>query len=51
MEFHVVDLPPMFYMKFRIIVRKLSSVLCVVSKIWFGVDSNAHATSKKITPT
>ena len=48
MECRGDDSPPVFLMKRRIGVHNYIHVLFAVSKIWFGVDSNARTTSKKI---
>ena len=45
------DLPPVFLVRCRLSVGKLISVLYIVPNIWFGVDGNAGATSRKIIST
>ena len=41
------DYLPVFLVRCRVAVRKFISVIYVFPKIWFGVDGNADATSKK----
>ena len=41
------DCCPMLLIKCRVGLCKLISVFFVVSNIWFGVDENSGATSKK----
>ena len=48
MELHGADFLPVFLVNFIISVSNFIGVSCLVSNIWFFVDGNARATSKKI---